>query len=205
MVVEQVDGSAGDPPNAPEGHAPPLDDRPSDPARRPPATSRPLWLTTYVLVVLLIAMRIPQAYAYLQGRVPPEMSAKIHDADMERLALKSGVFVAFVLTALAVAIFFSLAALLERRLFTVGKAVGGRVSFGLFFLVAALCTVPVQLSAVVFDIPNPRASLLYYGYIASVGLLAPFVFRAVWWRLPKVKVGILFTSTVVLSLLTSVG
>jgi hypothetical protein len=187
------------------GKAPELDELPRDTARKPPATSRPLWLTAYLLVIVVMILRVPQVYDYLGERVPAEMSAGINDKDMEALALKTGVFLALVLTALIVALYFSLAAVLEKKIFTVGRTIRGNLSFGLFFLVITLSTLPVQIAGLVLDIPNLRGNMLYYVYILAVGLLSPWVYHRTWKGMPARKLIILFTASTVVALLTVIG
>jgi hypothetical protein len=174
-------------------------------ANRPPATSRALWVVTYLLVALLIGLRIPQTYEYLADRVPPDMAEALNDPEMERLALRVGVYLGVVLTALVVAVYFSVAAVLERKVFTVGRTIRGRLSFGLFYLVTTLCMVPVHVVSLVFGIPDPRQSVLYYVYVVAVGIGAPWVYYRTWRRLGAQKIFILFTTSVILATLTIIG
>jgi hypothetical protein len=201
-----IDHPPVDPVAVPDpGKAPAPADLPAAPERRPPATSRAVWLVTYAAVVVLIVMRAPQAYEYLLQRVPPDLSAGIADPDMEALALRTGVYLAVVLTALVVGIYFSLAAVLERKIFTARHPLPGGWSFGLFYLIISMCMIPVHVLCLVLDIPDPRVSVLYYLYIVGVGLLAPWAYRGTWKGLPARKIVILFTSSAVLATLTVIG
>ena len=187
------------------GRAPEPEDLPRAPARRPPATSRVLWLTAYALAILLMILRAPQAYEYVRQRVPADMSAGIDDADMEALALRTGVFLALVLTALIVGLYFSLAGVMEKKIFTVGRTIRGNLSFGLFFLVITLCVLPVQAVGLVFDIANPREDVFYYVYVVLVGLLSPWIYFRTWRGLSGRKIALLFASSLVLAALTVAG
>jgi hypothetical protein len=124
---------------------------------------------------------------------------------MEVLALRIGVLLGVVITALAMGLYFSLAAVLERKVFTIGRPLRGQLSFGLFYLVISLCTVPVHVVSVAFQIADPRQNVLYYVYVVGVGALAPWVFHRSWRGLPTSKIVILFTTSVVLASLTVVG
>lgn len=186
------------------GRAPAADDRLPVADRRPPATSRVLWLLLYALVISLMALRTPLLYDYLTEHRPAGMDA-INDAELEALALKSGVFFAVVLTALVVALFFSVAAILEKNVFTARLTVRGNLSFGLFYLISAMCWVPANAISVAFDIVDPRKSLPYYAYVLAVGLAAPWLFRRTWWGLPRRKIVILFVVSLIMACFTIVG
>lgn len=169
------------------------------------ATSRTFLLTVYCLLLLLIALRVPQNYRQLQQNVPADLAAAIHDEAMEALALKVGVFLALVVTALAMAVFFALATVLEKRLFTGGLRLGRTVSVGLYVLVVTLCVVPVQAAGALFDVVDPRRSLLVYTYVGCVGLATPLLFRRAWRSLPGQTIAVLFGTSVGLAALTVIG
>ncbi|WP_199034400.1 hypothetical protein [Glycomyces salinus] len=202
MNSEPMSGPAPSPSGV--GAAPRPDDLPEPDAKPAPATSRFLWFGAYALVVLLTALRAPQAYAHVSDRVPSELSEGIDDADMQSLALRSAVLIGVIVTAFTVAVYFVLAAMLEKKVFTARKTLRGRASFGLFFLIMVLCFVPTQAAGLAFDVV-PRESLYYYAYILAVAIAAPWVFRGVWKGLPARKIAILFTASIAMASLTGIG
>ena len=186
------------------GNAPPPGDAPATPRRKTPATSRALWLTTYVAVVVFLALRLPQTYEYLRHSVPAEMSAKINDKTMEALALKIGISLGIVLTALIFAILFVASAILEKKIFPARRTVHGRLTFGLFFAVISLCVLPPQVVSVVFGIPVVTGVPLYL-YVAAVGLLAPALFLGDLRKLPTGRIAAVLAVSLGLAAFTSIG
>jgi hypothetical protein len=185
--------------------APPADDLPPVPEVRPRATSRVILLLTYLAVLVMLAMRVPQTYEQLRLHIPPGLSAGMHDKDMEALALKTGVFLALAVSAFAIAIFFALAVLLEKRIFTARVSLGAKVSIGLYVLVVALCVLPPQAASVLFGAGNLRVNPLMYVYVASVGLLSPWLFHRAWRDLSRGSTAIVFGTSAGLAALTVMG
>lgn len=185
--------------------APPADDLPLTSTESPRATSRGLLLLTYLAILVTLAMRVPQTYEQLRGHVPQGLSTAMHDKDMETLALKSGVFLALAVTAFAIGIFFALAVVLEKRIFTARISVGARVSIGLYVLVVTLCVLPPQVANAVFGAGNVRFSPLMYAYVAGVGLLSPLLYRRAWRDLPAGPIAIIFMTSAGLAALTVIG
>jgi len=186
------------------GNAPAPGDAPAVPRRTPPVTSRVLWLLTYLAVLVFMALRLPQTYEHLRRNVPAEMSAKIHDADMEALALRIGLLLGLILTALIFGILFVASAILEKKVLPVPVAIGRRLTFGLYFLVIALCVLPPQVISLVFDIAVVKGPALYL-YVAAVGLLTPALFHHAWRPLPAARITTIFAVSLGLAALTSIG
>lgn len=139
-------------------------------------TPRLLWLVLYGLLALLALGRAPAAYADLTGRVPADISAEIGDPHMQALALKVGTVLAVLVYLFAMAVYLSLAALLERRMFRVGVPLGRGRTVGLFFLVAALCTLPVQAFGLASGDASPPKGLLHLLWFFLVAGLTPLLF-----------------------------
>jgi hypothetical protein len=183
--------------------APPSADHPA-PARSAP-TSRTLLIAAYALVLVLLAFRVPQTYAYLQHNVPSTLSLRIHDKGLESLALKTGVFLAYMVTALAVAIFFGLARMLEKRIFDSALPLIAGTSVGLYCLVVALAVVPVQAAAVLSGIGSTQRSALTYVYVFCVGLLVPLLYRRTWQNKGWTHGGVVVLTSFGLAALTVIG
>ena len=171
---------------------------------QPAPTSRVLLLLSYALVLLLLGLRVPQTYAYLQQHVPATLSAEIHDEGLESLALKTGVFLAYVVTALAVAIFFALARMLEKRVFTSVLPLPGGTSVGLYCLVVVLAVLPVQAAALSGDGTTERGALTYV-YVLGVGLLAPLLYRQAWQDEERARRCVIVLTSFGLAALTVIG
>jgi hypothetical protein len=186
------------------GNAPAPGDAVPRAVRTPPVTSRPLWFLTYLAVLVFMALRLPRTYDYLSRNMPPAMSAEINDKDLEALALRIGLFLGLVLTALIFGMLFVASAILEKRMFPARKALGRRLTFGLYFLVVATCVLPPQVVSVLFDIAVIKGVGLYV-YVAAVGLLAPVVFHRAWRPLPPARVAAIFAVSLGLAAFTSIG
>jgi hypothetical protein len=200
LATERADRpAAADPGNAPAIAAPTRTER------RPRATSRVLWLVSYAAVVVLIGLRIPRTFSDLRRNMPAEMSAQIHDKDMETLALRTGLFLGVVLTALIFVLLFVASAILEKRVFAARRTLGKGLSFGLYFLVILLCVLPAQVICFAFDISTLQGKPLFLAYVGVVGLLSPFVFLRELRRSSATQIATVFITSVGLAALTSVG
>jgi hypothetical protein len=186
------------------GNAPAPGDAPEISRKTPPPTSRALWLATYVAVLVFLALRLPQTYEHLRRNIPAGMSAEINDKDMEALALRIGLFLGLIMTALIFGMLFVGSAILEKKIFPARKTVRGRLTFGLYFLVISLCVVPPQVASVIFGIPVVKGAVLYL-YVATVGLLAPALFYGEWRKLPTARIAAVFATSLGLAAFTSIG
>lgn len=173
------------------------------PAR--PATSRVLVLVAYSCVLVLLAIRVPRTYAYLSAHVPETLSVQIHDEGLESLALKTGVFLAFLVTALAVAVFFGLARVLEKRLFAGALPLPAGRSLGLYCLVVMLAVLPLQVQGALSGSRALHHGLFTYLYVGTVGLLAPLLFRSTWSGGDRGRTAMVFLTSAGLAALTVVG
>ncbi|MCD0445731.1 hypothetical protein LO763_19160 [Glycomyces sp. A-F 0318] len=189
---------------APEaGDAPPIEEEAAAAERPRSATSRPLWLLAYLVIVGLLVARIPQLQAYVDQEMPQESLDAIGDPELEQLAVRSAIMIGIVLLSLVAALYLSLAAVLERKVFTARIAVGKRTTFGLYFLVTVLCLVPGNLFSLVTGVVAVREHLWYFLYLGLVGAAAPFAFRSTWKGLPGRKIALLFATTIGLTALTA--
>lgn len=187
------------------GDAPPLEAETAAEPPRPRATSRPLWLIAYVAIIALLVARIPQLQAYVDGRMPRESLDALGDPELERLAVRSAILIGIVLLALVAALYLSLAAVLERKVFTARIAIGKGMSFGLYFLVITLCLIPANVFSLLTGVVAVREHLWYFVYLGLVGAAAPFAFRSTWKGLPRRKIALLFATTIGLTALTAAG
>ena len=157
-----------------------------------PATSRVLWWVLCSLLGVLVVLRVPDVYADLQASLPQELSESIGDPDMQATALKIGTGLALAGYVGAMAIYCSLAALLEKRLFGLSLPVGRRHRAGLFFLTATLCTVPVQVYGILTSQARIDRGWSYAAYFVVVALVTPLLFRRSLRRLAASRVAVLF-------------
>ncbi|WDO11363.1 hypothetical protein ME763_37220 (plasmid) [Streptomyces murinus] len=147
---------------------------------KPGPTDRLLWLVAYALTVVAVLLRTPVLHGTVHQRLQAsEMAGLIKDEGMETLAVNVGLLLAVLVSTLLLGIFYSLAATVEKHVFTARRTVGGR-SFGLFFTVALLCTLPVHAVSAALALSSPKDSGFYYLYVLVVGLTVPLWFRAGW-------------------------
>ncbi|SDE21029.1 hypothetical protein [Glycomyces harbinensis] len=192
-------------PAAEVGDAPPPEEAAAAEPPRPPATSRPLWLIAYFAIIALLVARIPQLETYVDGRMPQEALDAIGDPELEQLAVRSAIMIGIVLLALVAALYLSLAAVLERAVFTARIAIGKGMSFGLYFLVITLCLIPANLFSLLTGVVAVREHIWYFLYLGLIGVVAPFAYRSTWKGLPRRKIALLFATTIGLTALTAAG
>ncbi|MFE2527580.1 hypothetical protein ACFXEL_25420 [Streptomyces sp. NPDC059382] len=150
-------------------------------ARKPGPTSRVFWLIAYGLTMVGVLLRLPALHETVRHRLQSsDMAGKVEDKSMEALAVNVGLLLAVFLTMLLLAVFYSLAAVVERNVLTMRRRAGRKRGFGLGYVIALLCTFPVHLASAVFGVSSPKTSGWYYLYVLLVAGIAPFLFRTAW-------------------------
>jgi hypothetical protein len=151
------------------------------PGKPAATTTRALWLAAFVLTGLAVVVRVLSLRGSVTARLHETgMLNEVHDRRLEAIAINTGIWLAVLISLLTLALYYSVAALMERRLFPASRVVNGRLRFGLFFLVAFLMTVPVQAFSAALGVTSPKTTVYFYAYVLVVGVAAPFVFRDRW-------------------------
>ena len=161
-----------------------------------PATSRPLWIIVLLASAAVLLLRLSTLRAYVEERIAeqPQVFAELTDQHLRQLAVNVGLALAVGFSLLLLFLHQSLARTLERSVFSRSVRLG-RLRLGLFFLISTMCTVPVgALSAVVGRV-SFRNSGGFYLYVLGMAAAVPLLFRRHWWRLPRLRIIILFAMT----------
>lgn len=154
----------------------------------------------YVLSIALVAASAPTLRSEVQQRLADSAARdKVTDPGLADLAVNIGVLVAVLVFMLVLALYLSLAATMDRHIFRPRLRVNGHSPFGLFFVVAACCTVPVHAVSTTLAIAAPKDTPLFFAYVIAVGLAAPWLFRRHWIDIPRSKKAIVFSSSVLLA------
>ncbi|MDG4832688.1 hypothetical protein O7627_25755 [Solwaraspora sp. WMMD1047] len=184
--------------------APPVEGAPRKRNRTPMVTSRRVWAVVYLITAVALLLRSTGLPAYVRAELDRrDASRELTDQNLENLAVNSGIFLGILLSLFVLALYYSLASALERHIFRPAITVAGRTQIGLFFLVAALCTLPVQVVSLVFGISSPRNHAFYQGYVIVAAVVATLLFRRHWIGRPKGKITFLFVCTLTLAILSS--
>jgi len=146
--------------------------------RRPAVTSGWLWGVLVVVVSGLAAFRFPVVLGHLRAIVDPVRVAEIGDESLLNTALTVGVVTGIVVFAVGFVVCAFIGGFLERRFAPrgIGKPDGMRI--GVAFAVIAVIALPLQLGALLFQLPAVPRTPLSYGWIALVVLVVPYFFRA---------------------------
>ncbi|MFH8404051.1 hypothetical protein ACH4FX_04625 [Streptomyces sp. NPDC018019] len=151
-------------------------------------TNRGLWLIAYGLTVAAVLSRLPALHETVRARLlESDLAGKVEDKGMEALAVNIGLLLAVFLTMLLLALFYSLAAVVERNVLTMRRQTGRDRGFGLGYVIALLCTFPVHLASSVLGISSPKTTIWYYLYVLTVAVIAPLLFRTHWSGLGRRK------------------
>lgn len=149
--------------------------------RRPGPTSRVFWLLAYGVTVAALLLRLPALRETVREQLrDSDMAGKVKDKDMEALAVNIGLLLAVFLSLMLLAMFYSLAATVERNVLNMRLQVGQGRGFGLGFVVTLLCVFPVHLTCALLGVSSPKTNGWYYLYVLLVAVLAPLLFRKQW-------------------------
>ncbi|MGI5195684.1 hypothetical protein ACQEVY_18890 [Streptomyces sp. CA-288835] len=165
--------------------------------RRPGPTSRVFWLIAYGLTIAAVLLRLPTLHETVRQQLrDSDMAGKVEDKSMEALAVNIGLLLAVFLSMMLLAVFYSLAAVVERNVLTMRRQAGRDLGFGLGFVIALLCTFPVHLVCSALAISSPKTTGWYYLYVLLVALSAPILFRKDWVGLDRRKIITTYAFTV---------
>ncbi|MEU6708129.1 hypothetical protein [Streptomyces wuyuanensis] len=147
-------------------------------SRYPGPTSRVFWLIAYALTTAAILLRLPALHETVRLQLrDSDMADKVKDKSMEALAVNIGLLLAVFLSMLLLALFYSLTAAVERNVLTARRHAGPKRGFGLGFVIALMCTLPVHLVSAAFGVSSPKTTGWYYLYVLLVAVTAPILFR----------------------------
>ncbi|MFE0039623.1 hypothetical protein [Streptomyces sp. NPDC059015] len=165
--------------------------------RKAGPTSRVFWLIAYGLTIAAVLLRLPTLHETVRQQLrDSDMAGKVEDKSMEALAVNIGLLLAVFLSMLLLAVFYSLAAVVERNVLTMRRKTGRGLGFGLGFVIALLCTFPVHLVCSALGISSPKTTGWYYLYVLLVALIAPLLFRKHWSGLDRRKIIITYAFAV---------
>lgn len=144
------------------------------------STSRVLWIGAYVVLKVLIGLRLPLVRQHLTAEVPVEVKAGLGDDRLLSLSMTVGTVLFFLVYAVIMCLYFSLAGFLDKRLVPAKAVIGGRFKVGVFFVIPVLATVPVNLFSLALGIVQPRDVPGYWFYFPSMAILALALFYRHW-------------------------
>lgn len=169
------------------------------------STSRSLWVAGYILLMALVALRLPLTRKYLSANVPADVRSEIGDDRLLSLSMTVGTVLFFLVYAVIIALYFSLAGFLDKRVIPGKSVVAGRFTIGAFFVIAVLATIPVNLFSVVFSVIQPREVPGYWAYFPSVAVLALVLFYRHWREFSTGRKILVVLSAVGLSTIVAIG
>ncbi|GAB2733421.1 hypothetical protein ACX801_02720 [Arthrobacter bambusae] len=169
------------------------------------STSRGLWIASYILLMALVALRLPLTRKYLNANVPADVRSEIGDDRLLSLSMTVGTVLFFLVYAVIIALYFSLAAFLDKRVIPGKSVLAGRVNIGAFFVIAILATIPVNLFSVVFGVIQPREVPGYWAYFPSMAVLALAIFYRHWRGFSTGRKILVVLSAIGLSTIVAIG
>jgi hypothetical protein len=171
-----------------------------DGSRPVDATPRRWWVLVYLVTVAAVVVTAPTLRSEVDRQLAgSDAVGQVHDPALADLAINIGMLLAVLLFMLVLALYLSLASVMDRSLFRPRLRPNGRGPIGLFFIVAACCTVPVHAVSAAFSIAGPKDTPLFYVYVMAVGIAAPFLFRRYWVDLERSRKAALFGSALMLA------
>lgn len=181
----------------------------SNPSRisttRSGTTSRVLWIAAYVAVMVVVSFRLPGISDNLTRQVPADVRSELGDDRLLGLSMMVGTVLFFVAYAIIMGLFLSLASLLDRRLVPGKVDLGRRLKIGLFYVVAVLATLPVQLVGLLFSSQQPRDIPGYWLYFPLMSFSVLLLFRRQWRGLTVSRQVLIAVATIALASVVSFG
>lgn len=169
------------------------------------STSRGLWIAGYILLMALVALRLPLTRKYLNANVPADVRAEIGDDRLLSLSMTVGTVLFFLVYAVIIALYFSLATFLDKRVIPGKSVIAGRFKIGSFFVIAILATIPVNLFSVVFGVIQPRDVPGYWAYFPSMAVLVLAIFYRHWREFSTGRKILVVLSAICLSTIVAIG
>lgn len=172
---------------------------------RSATTSRVLWIAAYVVVMVLVAIRLPAINQNLTRQVPQEVRSELGDDRLLGLSMMVGTVLFFVAYAVIMYLFLSVTSVLDKRLVPGKAELGSRWQVGLYYVIAVLATVPVQLAGLLFSSFQPRDLPGYWIYfpVMALGVLA--LFRRHWKKYAAIRQVFIAVAAIALAAAVSIG
>lgn len=177
----------------------------TSPGKQASATSRVLWIGAYVVLMVLIGLRLPLVRRHLTAELPVEVKSELGDDRLLSLSMTVGTVLFFLVYAVIMGLYFSLAGFLDKRLIPGKAVIGGRLKIGAFFVIPVLATVPVNLFSLALGIVQPREVPGYWFYFPSVAVLALALFYRHWRSFPPGRKCLVVLSALGLSTILALG
>jgi hypothetical protein len=169
------------------------------------STSRVLWIGAYVVLMVLIGLRLPLVRQHLAAGVPEDVKSGLGDDRLLSLSMTVGTVLFFLVYAVIMCLYFSLAGFLDRRLVPGKAVIGGRYKVGVFFVIPVLATVPVNLFSLALGIVQPRDIPGYWLYFPSIAVVALALFYRHWKGFPPGRKCLIVLSATGLSTILALG
>jgi len=169
------------------------------------STSRVLWIGAYAVLMVLIGLRLPLVRRHLTDGVPVEVKSGLGDDRLLNLSMTVGTVLFFLVYAVIMCLYFSLAGFLDKRLVPGKAVIGGRLKVGIFFVIPVLATVPVNLFSLALGIVQPRDVPGYWFYFPSMAFLALALFYRHWRSFPPGRKCLVVLSALGLSTILALG
>lgn len=148
--------------------------------REPASTSRVLWVSAYIVLMVLVALRLPLVNRSLTAQVPSDVRAELGDDRLLSLSMTVGTVLFFLVYAVIICLYFSLAGFLDKRLIPSKVLIAGRLKVGAFFVIAIVATIPVNLLTVSLGILQPRDLPGYWFCFPLMALAVLALFHRHW-------------------------
>jgi hypothetical protein len=148
--------------------------------REAASTSRVLWISAYLVLMVLVALRLPLVKQSLTAHVPPDVRAELGDDRLLSLSMTVGTVLFFLVYAVIIGLYFSLAGFLDRRLIPSKVIVAGHLKVGVFFVIAVFATIPVNLLSVSLGILQPRELAGYWLCFPVMAVVVLALFHRHW-------------------------
>ena len=170
-------------------------------ADKPPkSTSAIIWTTAFLMLLALLLLRSGQLYDQVSAQVlMTEEAQALDDPAMGALATGIGFYLGLTISMLATALYFSLASVIETRMFPGMVRATRRLRLGFLGATALAVTVPVQAAAWLLAQESPKDHWLFYVYVAVAGLATPLLFRSQWQSLGSRRIPIVFGTSLLLA------
>lgn len=169
------------------------------------STSRALWIAGYVALMSLVALRLPLTRRHLSSNVPADVRSELGDDRLLDLSMTVGTVLFFLVYAVIIALYFSLAAFLDKRVIPGKSVLAGRLTVGAFFVIAMLSTIPVNLFSVAFGVIQPRDVPGYWLYFPLMVILVLAIFYRHWREFSTGRKILLGLSALGLSTIVAIG
>ncbi|KHL01473.1 hypothetical protein [Sinomonas humi] len=168
-------------------------------------TPRSFWIIAYILIMGLVVARLPLVLRDVASQIPADAKAELGDERLVAFSTTVGGIMFVLVYAVIMVLYLLLAAFLDRRIIPTKPLFRGRWRVGMYFMIAALTTIPVHLASVVAQVPDLHGVPGYYAYFPLVAVAALVGYRRHWWNFAPGKRVLVAATAVALPMLISFG